>query len=602
MTETTWGHGVAWAPHRYNVASHSWIGGDHGVSYIYLDTMTVAPQTGWPPTVGRYLLYGEIASGGMATVHFGRLQGAAGFARSVAIKRLHPQYAKDPDFVGMFLDEARLAARISHPNVVPTLDVVAQGDELLLVMEYVRGSSLSRLLRTLTQKGERMPPRIASSIIAGALRGLHAAHEAKSEIGEALEIVHRDVSPQNLLVGTDGIARVLDFGVAKAAGRVQTTREGQLKGKLAYMAPEQITTGSVTRKTDVYAAGVVLWEMLTGRRLFRADNEAKLLSLVLDSEVLPPSQLVEGLPEGFDRVVLKGLDRDPAKRYATAREMAIDVEGVVGIERPTEVGEWVELVAADELRERANRIEEIERSVQGSAPSGVSQAWPSPSQAWPVPTNGGRRPDEPSTVQHGGGRAGVLPPVPRPPPLPTPKGLPVGSLRPISQVSQVSHLSVAHTDPPNESKKRSISIVIAGALVACAIGAAVMALRPQRSNAAPMVPSALSSPPPATSPPAPSGNAAEPTGASSGPASTATARKVPPIAGDEAQGTSPRPPPPRPGPPAYQPPPVAQAPGPPPVQQPRRLPPQVAVGGADCNPPYTTDDKGHIHFKPACVN
>src|SRR4030088_3091893 len=176
----------------------------------------------------------------MATVHFGRLQGAAGFARSVAIKSLHPQYAKDPDFVAMFLDEARLAARIAHPNVVPTLDVVSQGDDLLLVMEYVRGSALSRLVRPLTQKGERMPQRIAGSIVSGVLRGLHAAHEAKSEIGEPLDIVHRDVSPQNVLVGTDGIARVLDFGVAKAAGRCYTTRDGNIKGKVPYMAPEQL--------------------------------------------------------------------------------------------------------------------------------------------------------------------------------------------------------------------------------------------------------------------------------------------------------------------------------------------------------------------------
>ena len=469
-----------------NVGFHSWIGATFSLGYICIDTMTVAPQTGWPPTVGRYLLYGEIASGGMATVHFGRLQGAAGFARSVAIKRLHPQYAKDPDFVGMFLDEARLAARIAHPNVVPTLDIVSQGDELLLVMEYVRGSSLSRLLRTLTQKGERMPTRIASSIIAGALRGLHAAHEAKSEAGERLEIVHRDVSPQNVLVGTDGIARVLDFGVAKAAGRVQTTREGQLKGKLAYMAPEQITTGSVTRKTDVYAAGVVLWEMLTGRRLFRADNEAKLLALVLDSEVVPPSTLVEGLPSGFDQVVMKGLDRDPAKRYATAREMAIDVEAVVGIEPPTEVGEWVEIVAADELRERANRIEEIERSVIGSSPSGVSHAWSDPA---PAPA-ASKRPDEPSTVQHGG-RAAALPPVPRPPKLPPSLtgSLPVKSptppsLRPETPVSQVSNLAVAHTDAPRGSRKKPAGIIVAAALAAGAVGATLMALRPLHSNAA----------------------------------------------------------------------------------------------------------------------
>jgi eukaryotic-like serine/threonine-protein kinase len=585
--------------------------------------MTVAPQTGWPPTVGRYLLYGEIASGGMATVHFGRLQGAAGFARSVAIKRLHPQYAKDPDFVGMFLDEARLAARIAHPNVVPTLDIVSQGDELLLVMEYVRGSSLSRLLRTLTQKGERMPTRIAAAITAGALRGLHAAHEAKSEAGEKLEIVHRDVSPQNVLVGTDGIARVLDFGVAKAAGRVQTTREGQLKGKLAYMAPEQITTGSVTRRTDVYAAAVVLWEMLTGRRLFRADNEAKLLALVLDSEVLAPSKLVEGLPSAFDQVVMKGLDRDPAKRYATAREMAIDVEAVVGIEPSTVIGEWVEVVAADELRERANRIEEIERSVLGSSPSGVSQ---SPHDFIQQSPSGSRRPDEPSTVQDGG-RA--LPPVPKPPPLPASLKLPPPqttpppppSTRQISQTSQVSNVAVAHTDAPLAFRRRPAGILVAAALAACAIGATVMALRPLRSNAAASMPASAPPPPtvPTTSPmtatrevpPAESPSPAPPPaphGTSATPGSTQALGR---IEGPGPSKLSPRSLPaaaPLPLPAATPPPQAVQGAASGPPASPRtalqapRPPSSPQAGASECTPPYTMDDKGHKHFKPNCVN
>src|SRR5262245_51026591 len=169
--------------------------------------------------IGRYALHGELASGGMATVHLGRLLGPVGFSRTVAIKRLHAQYAQDPEFVSMFLDEARLAARIRHPNVVPTLDVVATSGELFLVMEYVPGESLSRLARAARDRMERMPPRIVSAIMSGVLHGLHAAHEAKSERGEPLGIVHRDVSPQNVLVGTDGVARVLDFGVAKAAGR-----------------------------------------------------------------------------------------------------------------------------------------------------------------------------------------------------------------------------------------------------------------------------------------------------------------------------------------------------------------------------------------------
>jgi serine/threonine protein kinase len=211
------------------------------------------PSEAAPRSIGRYVLYGEIASGGMATVHFGRLSGPAGFSRTVAIKRLHPQYAKDPEFVSMFLDEARLAARIRHPNVVTTLDVVTTGAEIFLVMEYVQGESLSRLLRAVRPMMTPADTRIVATIVSGVLHGLHAAHEARDEQGQPLRIVHRDVSPQNVLVGTDGVPRVLDFGVAKAAGRVQTTREGQLKGKLAYMAPEQVR-GEVTRVTDVYSA------------------------------------------------------------------------------------------------------------------------------------------------------------------------------------------------------------------------------------------------------------------------------------------------------------------------------------------------------------
>src|SRR5262249_50884483 len=160
----------------------------------------------------------------------------------------------------------RLAARIRHPNVVPTLDVVALGAELFLVMEYVDGESLSRLFKTAFSRGDRVPTRIAASIAAEVLYGLHAAHEAHSENGEPLSIVHRDVSPHNVLVGRDGIARVVDFGVAKAAVRSQTTQDGNLKGKLSYSAPEQLLKETVDRRVDVFAASVVLWEALTGTR------------------------------------------------------------------------------------------------------------------------------------------------------------------------------------------------------------------------------------------------------------------------------------------------------------------------------------------------
>jgi serine/threonine-protein kinase len=319
--------------------------------------------------IGRYLLFGEIAAGGMATVHLGRLNGPAGFARTIAVKRLHPQYAKDPDFVSMFLDEARLAARIRHPNVVPTLDIVETDGEIFLVMEYVQGASLSRLLRAASTAQTPPDPWLVATIMSGVLHGLHAAHEAKNEQGVPLEIVHRDVSPQNVLIGVDGTPRVLDFGVAKAVGRLQTTREGQVKGKFAYMAPEQIYGRNVTRQADVYSAAVVTWEALTGKRLFAADNEAAIVNAVLHDPIAKPSDVVRDLPPELDAVVMRGLERDVTRRHATARDMALELERLGGIAPASEVGRWVDSLVHTELAERQSRIAEIESISSPELPS-----------------------------------------------------------------------------------------------------------------------------------------------------------------------------------------------------------------------------------------
>ena len=313
-------------------------------------------------SIGRYLLFDEIASGGMATVHFGRQSGAGGFARTVAIKRLHPNLAKDPEFVAMFLDEARLVARIRHPNVVPTIDVVATEGEVFVVMEYVHGESLARLRAAMLEAARVADPRIVAAIISGVLHGLHAAHEATSELGQPLNIVHRDVSPQNILVGMEGIARVIDFGVAKAMGRVQSTREGQIKGKLAYMPPEQLQGGHVTRQADIYAVAAVTWETLTGRRLFSGKDTGALVTAILGEPIPPPSEVSPHVADAFDRVVMRGLERDPALRYATAREMALDLERCAGIVSPSEVGTWVERWAGAALSKRAALIAAIEGS------------------------------------------------------------------------------------------------------------------------------------------------------------------------------------------------------------------------------------------------
>ncbi|HEX8794324.1 MAG TPA: serine/threonine-protein kinase [Polyangiaceae bacterium] len=327
-----------------------------------------SPSAQLPILVGRYAIYRRIATGGMAAVHLGRLTGHAGFARTVAIKRLHAHLAQDQEFVVMFMDEARIAARIQHPNVVSTTDVVSTGDELLLVMDYVHGESLSRLVRASVQRGTPVPPPIAGAILSGVLRGLHSAHEARDELGRPLQIVHRDVSPQNVLVGADGIPRVLDFGVASAIGRMQSTRSGSLKGKLAYMSPERLRGEPADRRADVYAAAVVLWEMLVGKRLFPGEDDAQVLARVLKGCDEPPSARVAGMPSLLDAVVMRGLANEPSKRFQTAEEMAIALEMGVTIGSPSDVSAWVRDLAREQLDERASAVAEIE-SHSGSIPS-----------------------------------------------------------------------------------------------------------------------------------------------------------------------------------------------------------------------------------------
>jgi serine/threonine-protein kinase len=322
-----------------------------------------------PLVVGRYSLHSEIASGGMATVHLGRLAGPVGFSRTVAIKRLHAQFAKDPEFVAMFLDEARLAARIQHPNVVSIIDVVAERGELLLVMDYIQGESLAKLMRAENKRGTQMAPNLACKIMSEVLAGLHGAHEVKNERGVPLEVVHRDVSPQNILVGVDGVAHLIDFGVAKASERAHCTREGMVKGKLAYMAPEQIRAGVVDRRTDLYSVGVVLWEALTGQRLFQG-GDASLMYAVLSEPVRPPSVVVPGLSTtALDGVVMKAIDRDPNKRYATALEMADALEQAIRPSTSREVGRWLEQLVASSLERRARMVSMVE-----SLPAGESAA------------------------------------------------------------------------------------------------------------------------------------------------------------------------------------------------------------------------------------
>jgi serine/threonine-protein kinase len=328
-----------------------------------------------PMTVGRYTLYDSISAGGMGQVHFGRLRGANGFTRIVAIKRLHAQFAADAEFAARFLDEAHLAARIHHPNVVATIDAVSDNGELFLVMEYVAGESLARLQRTLTQARTRMPVAHAMAILVGALHGLHAAHEACNAAGDSLALVHRDISPQNILVGADGIARIIDFGIAKAAERLHVTRGEQVHGKLGYMAPEQLAGRPIDRRADIYAASVVLWELLVGQRLLARDGDSPAALLLAAQGLIPepPSALSSEVPRALDDIVLRGLARDPALRFPTALEMATALEGVLVPSSQGEVGAWVRAEACETLRERQNALKRIE-----TAPDAIGERRSSP--------------------------------------------------------------------------------------------------------------------------------------------------------------------------------------------------------------------------------
>jgi serine/threonine-protein kinase len=303
----------------------------------------------------------------MATVYLARLAGEAGFNRLYAVKVMHAHLSEEPAFVSMLLDEARLAARLHHPNVVPVVDLGTQGPCHYIVLEYVEGCALSALYRGTAGR----PPRLVVPVILDALAGLHAAHVLLDEDGNALNLVHRDVSPQNVLIGADGAGRITDFGVARAESRLQNTRPGELKGKLAYLAPEQVMGGAVDARSDVFAAGVMLWSSLTGRKLFTGDSDAATLHNVLHTEVPPPSLIGFQPPAALDAVCLKALERDPNKRFASAEDMeealrnAAQAAGLVGTKK--EVAEWVTTSFANELAERREAVRASLQRSRGAA-------------------------------------------------------------------------------------------------------------------------------------------------------------------------------------------------------------------------------------------
>jgi serine/threonine protein kinase len=330
--------------------------------------------------------------GGMATVYLAR-RDEGGRTRDVAVKKLHAFLAADSASVAVLEDEAQLGACIRHPNVVGVIDFIAATSETetpALVMEWIEGVDLSELVRVATKSGRRLPLDVVSAIACDVLAGLHAAHESRRDDGLALEIVHRDVSPQNILVGVDGVVRVTDFGVAKAAWRQQHTEHGAIKGKLGYLAPEQLT-GLADRRSDVFGLGVVLWELLTGTRL-RASDGVEVLVEILCKQMEAPSTLVAEAA-AFDAIVMRALERCPEDRFASAEDMRAAIASAIAPASSARVAEVVRSVLGPVEVAAASSPEAITLDEPVSQPArSVRRARParrpasiSPPSAWAIP-------------------------------------------------------------------------------------------------------------------------------------------------------------------------------------------------------------------------
>jgi len=353
--------------------------------------------------LGRYELVTRIARGGMAEVWLARQHGELGFSRLVALKMIRAEHASDPSFRKMFLEEARLAAKLHHANAVEVLDLGEHGRTLYLAMAYVEGDSIAGLLGRAKEQGlgaPRLPPGVAVRVIADACAGLHAAHELTDDEGSPLDLVHRDVSPHNVLVGLDGVSRITDFGIAKALGRVtDDTDTGQVKGKLSYLSPEQAKRLPPDRRSDLFALGIVLWEALTGERLFRADEAVDTLLNVKDKAIPDPRSVVP-IPDALALAVLRALERDPAARYRTAEEMRRALEAAARAEQlvatADEVSDFVADLCKEEIEQRRVAVRASRSSLPPASPSSTSSP-PSEEGDRDATVRGGRKSELTST-------------------------------------------------------------------------------------------------------------------------------------------------------------------------------------------------------------
>ncbi|MEW5739148.1 MAG: serine/threonine-protein kinase [Myxococcota bacterium] len=360
-------------------------------------------------TFGKYQLEKKLATGGMAEVWLAKQTGIEGFQRHVVIKRILPHLAEDPEFVQMFLNEAKIASRFNHPNIAQIYDLGEQGGTYFIAMEFIHGEDLGRVMRRAWSTGQWVARHIALRVIADTCGGLHYAHTRNDEQGQPLRVVHRDISPQNILISFDGAVKLVDFGIAKAADQVSMTKSGAIKGKFAYMAPEQAAGKPLDGRTDIFALGLVLYELITGVRPLKRDSELATLQAALECKIELPSNVAE-VPPDLDEVVMRALTKAPDDRYRDAREFQKALEQYLlstkELATSVEVSELMEMLFADRLAEE-RRLGAPNPSTESSTANPIPPSYNSQqSVTQPPPKERSPPPREP-------------PPPPPPPPRPS---------------------------------------------------------------------------------------------------------------------------------------------------------------------------------------
>lgn len=275
---------------------------------------------------GKYTLLNRIAVGGMAEIFLARQEGLEGFEKIICIKRIRPHLSSQENFLRMFLNEAKLAAQLNHPSVVQIYDLGRINDSYFIAMEYISGRDMSRIIPKAERANIPFPMIYSLRIASAVCEGLYYAHTKTDSFGNPLNVVHRDITPENIIVSWDGTVKIVDFGIAKANTQIEQTRAGEIKGKLSYMSPEQAMGKSLDHRSDLFSLGAVVYEWVTGYRLFTGENEMAILKSIIDGKIYPPSYFKEDVPEAVERILMKALEKDRDKRYQTAWEMQFDID------------------------------------------------------------------------------------------------------------------------------------------------------------------------------------------------------------------------------------------------------------------------------------